>query len=1032
MDTEVHRKRVEMFSSLLPIERMSEEGYNHQEQASILCRSNDQANSTHVTDRAGPSPLGTIPGLRSSRIDLSPNSRPLLSQFRLADHMPIRSLPRSVTSMSDLKHTFQNGTNPENIGSSTHSLNRGLSLTGYSQMDGKFDSHAHQQTRTQSLLDLHKPLSTLETRTAMGSRSSLKSFNSQSPDATSPQQYNHSYNKGITSPLGNQADKSPPYNVFSYQSRNVNNPAKLGGEDGSRTVIVKSTLCYNTSTQTDMPYTDSMTDPSIDTPRMRHADKRVTEVTSPEMPKKLELFGRVCEEKSVQTTLNRDLVSQSLDLKVGSYLYNNSRRHSEVLPVSNGIMQYGMSSQTTDRKETGLSSYNRSGNYIRQFSYENNIPLEGSRKYQTRYASHEMLNGDVLPRHPSDSCINAASALHSQVSGGYLHKHGLITEVNSATVLSRDPPTSGNLLASYGKRCTDSDIDSNNNVCSQHKTPSDLYNFSDYGSTFGSSTSRHIPSTFSNSGHLGSLVGSHGYSRYTPEPLSSKSWSSSLTINDHFEGVSEPANSTSSMMTDPDMKVHNLSLTSGVGSEVSSIYSYQLSPPLESLHDTPFTTSQQSFSHATNHISSQREASTFQWKKIVILNPDHIKRSRHDSDSVFIDEDEIEPKYLMYKDFRQKTFTAQASSSNTPTRHTFLSDGLHQLRSTTDDPFKPCDRIAPDQSVPPSPKSRVHRISESLSLGNIQEEVETFNTANDKNASINFSRSENPYNANERPIINRIEKCEKEHEVLMRGNTAIPNSNMKQRRSETFLDIVASGNIRRSSLDSAAFQRNSYERGDNSSTLSAFSNYKRSEHSTPSYSVASSQNLVVVRGESNLQITQQRLQQLQTNTEHGLKSTSNDLKEPQSGKQQMPIKYYDEESSFSNSTLHDISSLDNSLASVRNQSLTETVAELIFKVSENLTKSAQRMGHIRRTSSSSSRSSLDFTDTTRPERTSRRETDWSRIRSLGSLRCSPESDRWSCWSSFASDYLNEDTGILTSSTPRSSFALSRDKERVSL
>ena len=112
---------------------------------------------------------------------------------------------------------------------------------------------------------------------------------------------------------------------------------------------------------------------------------------------------------------------------------------------------------------------------------------------------------------------------------------------------------------------------------------------------------------------------------------------------------------------------------------------------------------------------------------------------------------------------------------------------------------------------------------------------------------------------------------------------------------------------------------------------------------------------------------------------------------------------------------------------------TESVAEIISKANENLAKSAQRVDSIRRSnsttkpySSSGYHHSAEYMDMAARHDRMRKETDWSRLRSSGSLRYSPDSSstdpRRSNRSSFASENHYEDISMFANSTPRGSVS----------
>lgn len=90
----------------------------------------------------------------------------------------------------------------------------------------------------------------------------------------------------------------------------------------------------------------------------------------------------------------------------------------------------------------------------------------------------------------------------------------------------------------------------------------------------------------------------------------------------------------------------------------------------------------------------------------------------------------------------------------------------------------------------------------------------------------------------------------------------------------------------------------------------------------------------------------------------------------------------------------------------------ESVSDLISKTNENL---AKRADSIRRSGSSSSRtSSSDYVDMNRGQERSRKETEWSRLRSSGSFHYG--SNR----SSLCSENTYEDIGVFATGTPRGS------------
>ncbi|GFS17104.1 hypothetical protein ElyMa_003231100 [Elysia marginata] len=109
---------------------------------------------------------------------------------------------------------------------------------------------------------------------------------------------------------------------------------------------------------------------------------------------------------------------------------------------------------------------------------------------------------------------------------------------------------------------------------------------------------------------------------------------------------------------------------------------------------------------------------------------------------------------------------------------------------------------------------------------------------------------------------------------------------------------------------------------------------------------------------------------------------------------------------------------------------TESVDEIIHKAHENIAKSAQRVDSIRRSNSTTKSHpgsghglSGEYMDMVARNR---RETEWSRMRSSGSLRYSPDSSstdpRRSNRSSFASENHYEDISMFANSTPRGSVS----------
>lgn len=97
----------------------------------------------------------------------------------------------------------------------------------------------------------------------------------------------------------------------------------------------------------------------------------------------------------------------------------------------------------------------------------------------------------------------------------------------------------------------------------------------------------------------------------------------------------------------------------------------------------------------------------------------------------------------------------------------------------------------------------------------------------------------------------------------------------------------------------------------------------------------------------------------------------------------------------------------------------ESVSDLISKTNENL---AKRADSFRRSSTSSSRNSVsDYTDVSRQER-SRKETEWSRLRSSGSfLYGSDSTERPSNRSSTSSENAYEDISVFSTPTPHGSL-----------
>ncbi|CAL1526802.1 unnamed protein product, partial [Lymnaea stagnalis] len=767
----------------------------------------------------------------------------------------------------------------------------------------------------------------------------------------------------------------------------------------SKSYIVKSTPYYNTSTQTEMmPYAIKLSNPSIQSSKLRNAETQVGEFGTQTSPKTPEDQKKMYEEKSIQARMSRDFQNVDLEPNFEKKFPTDAKLPGEEFfkfPPSNSMR----SSQFT-----------------------------GIHDIQAKYATDEIPNTNSGNNHSKNSIPsymdNSASILRKLSEEFYGNRLGLAGGDKRLSSASSQEPSPKYDAATAGTALQPGlrEAESYSSVVIHHDQTAGLFGRDDFGSVSSIADSRHdVSSVFSEASSSYKTDSSSSRSRRSLDPalLSQKSrfqqndprTFSSTSSSGHHRETSAPVISSSNLtrgginQSSPagSAKPYNISHSSNNNSDLSSTTARPTSSsdPRHSQGAT-FASNAESLSGLGSQVPtttpSSATSSTAQSRRQPGL--EEPRMNRHGSDSVFNNtEDDLSDYQFNRKPSLRKAYG--------------IYDETERLISQSPAPQpKPLGKEQDGLSSAYVPMSRSNKSSDSLGLGLIQEEDDP-STGEGGSGQRPSGNSGGVFD--ERSGSGRDEQVKYpwQNEAWRKSQSELlKGSSLKRTTSEQIPTVKPSTSYKPSSYDTETGLFRSNEKpvttfpgpSPHSMDYQSLHNHTSSDYGS-SHSRTQSEDLTLLGNEPDLKKFQQQavLSFYQRKT-HGSSSSQG--------------------SSQGSSQLKEKFSADSSMYEAIEGSHSESVADIISKANENLAKSAQRVDSIRRSNSTSSRSS-DYMDMAKHERM-RRETDWSRLRSSGSLRYSPDHDRRSSRSSFASENHYEDISMFSPSTPRDSIADSMD------
>ena len=777
----------------------------------------------------------------------------------------------------------------------------------------------------------------------------------------------------------------------------------------SRSYIVKSTPYYNTSTQTDnmLPYAVKISEPHGSVSgRPQTGENKVGELATQTSPMSPEDYKKQYGEKSVQARMSKEFQNSELDFKKPDRF------------------QY-----------PSLSQLHAS-------------PFQGIESIQAKYATDET----------PDVGDNSASILRKLSEEFYGKGHGQEKRIHSGSSQEPSPrpePQVASPMVQPGMR----EAESYSSVVIHHNESNGLFGRDDFGSVTSMADSRQdISLSFADvSSNNKNLDMSQSRSRRSLDPsfssVKSRYFSESKPGLQHQRDLSVPNLST--VTTTPASrdtsvsaasvlsKTHfqsrdqNFSTTTSSGPE-QSIYSQPRcsTSDLSSTQSISFsgvesTNSQNQYSSSPSSLTTQ---SITTQSPSTNLHPSTSQSKSKDSNHIVQSDSTTEDKddevFFTRKPSLRKAYGIYDETERLIAQSKLAGkdkSSVGQLQAST-----PATAATDLVMTPISyPISRSVKYSESLTQ--IKEEADHGNNPGPQ-VPDNPTSTSNDLKSNYASNYSKVQKSGKgqpvkyawQNEDWLKRSFNIPKgSNLKRTTSEQIPMPKLGQEVKTSSFDteSAIYANPSVTQPHIPRTSATGQNYDNSEHSVTSSGIYSDLSVSThSRGQS------EDLSRPPTDTE---------LKKLQ---QQAVLSFYQRKTNAPSSptspacvnslpaTPH---SADSSLyESIGGQSTSgqrspsESVADIISKAHENLAKSAQRVDSIRRSNSRASTSSAEYMEMRHHDRL-RKETDWSRLRSSGSFRYSPDPDKrgGSNRNSFASEgHHYEDISLFSPSTPRSSVS----------
>ncbi|XP_059176875.1 serine-rich adhesin for platelets-like [Physella acuta] len=621
-------------------------------------------------------------------------------------------------------------------------------------------------------------------------------------------------------------------------------------------------------------------------------------------------------------------------------------------------------------------------------------PFSGIQDIQAKYATDESLDTGTASASNKNGFSslgdNSASILRKLSEEFYGNRLGMMPEKRMSSASSQEasprPDPAAN-IQQPGMR----EAESYSSVVIHHDVASGLFGRDDFGSvsSIADSTAFSEPNS--------SFKNNESRTRRSLDPIftSQKARfqqhdprvSSSVSGLGHHRELSAPSSTSynplvgSQLSPSTSTKPYNFPVRKSADAAVFSSHSKSGSSDSRSTNSGSITSTSESPIGPGGQLPSSSTSTSGQPKPA-----DDVQRKRLDSDSVFVTAEDDLPDY----EFNRKPSMRKAYG---------IYDETERLISQNKLPAKASDSASQPDGNTYVPMSRVSKFSDSLGLGLIQEESDNPNLGEDHSSTV-VSGSEK-LNSGVRTPSEKVDEKKKypwQNEAWLKKQADVSKmSNLKRTTSEQIPVIKTNASFKLSSYDtdSGRFQNPDHAKIRSFPGPSpAFINYKNNQ---PAHARTHSEDL---------------------------SQSESDLKRRQ---QQALLSFY-QRKTHEHVHARDFSTDSSMYESIESTNSSESVADIISKANENLAKSAQRVDSIRRSNSSSSRGSADYMDMGKSDNRLRRETEWSRLRSSGSLRYSPDHDRYSRSnrSSFASENHYEDISMFTQSTRRDSIAESMD------
>ncbi|KAH9488164.1 hypothetical protein Btru_064917 [Bulinus truncatus] len=764
------------------------------------------------------------------------------------------------------------------------------------------------------------------------------------------------------------------------------------GSDKNKAYIVKSTPYYNTSTQTEssVPYAIKLSNPATVASKLRNAETQVGEFGTQTSPKTPEDQKKMFEEKSIQARMSRDFQISEAEQKFSSY--EGKKPHEDVFRFP-------------------ASSLNKSS------------PFTGIQNIHAKYATDEspLLNTSSDTSKSSTPAFNdnSASILRKLSEEFYGNKLGLMGDkrMSSSSSQEQSPKFETTVSSSTLQQPGLREAESYSSVVIHHEETGGLFGRDDYGSmsSIGDPAKPDSSYPFLDVSKKTEVASAAVKSRRSLDPAFLSQKNQQMDIR--------ASSTTSGPGLQREISCPAVSGYPGISTSLATSKSYNAFPhsasasELLSAHPRPKSSSSESRSSQGTSLSGRNDStstasnndltaatSTTQNKASTQFSSEDQRKMRLDSDSVFISADDDTTDYQ----FERKPSLRKAYGIYDETERLISQSSNISSAKQTSKGKEPA-RLLQDGGGSPSgvylPMSRGSKYSESQTLDLIQEEGDSPNVLSDSSGVFSSLSSWSQSGRREEPTRYhwQSESWLKSQADLAKG------SNLKRTSSEQIAVTRPTTSVDNNKFSSYEADTGQFKSADKTGAVFPGPSPINFDHRSSSSAELTSSGHARTHSEDLTQLNEPSLRKFQ---QQALLSFIH--RKTQGG---------GVAGSSSSSHPKDNLSTDSSMYESIEGNSSESVADIISKATENLAKSAQRVDTIRRSNSTSSRSS-DYMDMTKYDRM-RRETEWSKLRSSGSLRYGPDDERRSR-SSFASENHYEDISLFSPSTPRDSFAESVD------